>query len=93
MSADAVVIAGEFDRSIQAVSRAQGSSLVLTLAFATDVWSVLSVKLGKRPVFLASTLLMFAGAMIASWSELGNNFVTTLPNYFTLSQVVRNVVG
>ena len=93
MSADIVSIAAELGRSIQATSRALGSALVLALAFSTVVWSVLSLKLGKRPVstvligtfegyfrkvyqylntekvFLASTLLMFGGAMISSFSK------------------------
>ncbi|KAL5498209.1 hypothetical protein ACEPAH_2339 [Sanghuangporus vaninii] len=69
VSADIVAMATEFDRSLQAISRALGSALVLALAFATIVWSVLSVKLGKRPVFLASTLLMFAGSMVASYTK------------------------
>ncbi|KAL5525242.1 hypothetical protein ACEPAF_9111 [Sanghuangporus sanghuang] len=69
VSADIVTMATEFDRSLQAISRALGSALVLALAFATVVWSVLSVKLGKRPVFLASTLLMFAGSMVASYTK------------------------
>lgn len=50
VSADQTGIAMELDRSLQAVSRALGSTLVLALAFSTIVWSVLSTKLGKRPV-------------------------------------------
>ena len=50
VSADQVGIAAEFDRSVQAISRAFGSALVLALAIATVVWSMLSVKFGKRPV-------------------------------------------
>ena len=50
MSADQVGIAAEFDRSVQAISRAFGSALVLALAISTVVWSMLSVKFGKRPV-------------------------------------------
>ncbi|PAV15819.1 MFS general substrate transporter [Pyrrhoderma noxium] len=69
VSADIVSIAAELGRSIQATSRALGSALVLALAFSTVVWSVLSLKLGKRPVFLASTLLMFGGAMISSFTK------------------------
>ncbi|KAI5118632.1 hypothetical protein M0805_006999 [Coniferiporia weirii] len=69
VSADLVDMATEFDRSVQAISRALGSALVLALAIATVVWSVLSLKFGKRPVFLASTLLMFAGSMIASFTS------------------------
>jgi len=69
VSADTVQMAAEFDRSLQAVSRALGSALVLALAFATVGWSVLSVKIGKRPVFLASTLLMLAGSLISSFTK------------------------
>jgi MFS family permease len=70
VSADVVGIAMELDKSIQAISRALGSALVLALALATVVWSALSVKLGKRGPFLASTLLMLAGSIIASYSRL-----------------------
>lgn len=70
VSANLVEIAIEFNRSDAAIARALGSALVLALAFATVTWSVLSVKFGKRPVFLLCTLLMFAGSMIASFSEL-----------------------
>ncbi|EJD04924.1 MFS general substrate transporter [Fomitiporia mediterranea MF3/22] len=69
VSADLVGIAAEFDRSVQAISRALGSALVLALAFATVVWSVSSIKFGKRPVFLLSSLMMFAGSMIASFTK------------------------
>ncbi|KLO13097.1 MFS general substrate transporter [Schizopora paradoxa] len=69
VSADLVNIAIELDRSVQALARALGSALVLALALATVVWSVMSVKIGKRPVFLMSTLLMFAGTMISSYSR------------------------
>ncbi|KAL5478934.1 hypothetical protein ACEPAI_2221 [Sanghuangporus weigelae] len=69
VSAHIVTMAAEFDRSVQAISRALGSALVLSLAFATIFWSVFSIKLGKRPVFLASTLLMFAGSMVASYTK------------------------
>ena len=69
VSADLVAIAVELDRSVQALARALGSALVLALALATVVWSVMSVKIGKRPVFLMSTLLMFAGTMISSYSQ------------------------
>lgn len=68
--ADLVGIAAEFDRSVQATARAQGSAALLALALATVVWSVLSVKLGKRPVYLACTIIMFAGAMLCSFGEL-----------------------
>lgn len=70
VSADLPGIAAELDRSLQAVSRALGSALVLALAFATVVWSALSVKIGKRPVFLASTLCMLGGSIIAGFSSL-----------------------
>ncbi|KAH8112106.1 MFS general substrate transporter [Phellopilus nigrolimitatus] len=72
VSADVVAMALEFDRSVQAISRALGSALVLALALSTVVWSVLSLKIGKRPVFLASTIMMFAGAMIASFTSTYN---------------------
>ena len=68
VSSDIPQMATEFDRSLQAVSRALGSALVLALAFATVAWSALSIKFGKRPVFLLSTLMMFAGSMIAGFS-------------------------
>ena len=69
VSSDIPEMALEFDRSIQAVSRALGSALVLALAFATVIWSALSVKFGKRPIFLLSTLMMFAGSMLAGFSS------------------------
>ncbi|THG97134.1 hypothetical protein EW145_g7668, partial [Phellinidium pouzarii] len=72
VSADLVAMAAEFDRSVQATSRALGSALVLALAIATVIWSVISLKLGKRPVFLASTILMFAGSMITSFTSSYN---------------------
>ena len=68
MNADTVGIAKELDRSLQAVSRAVGSAFLLPLGLSTLVWSALSIKVGKRPVFLASTLFMFTSSMIASYS-------------------------
>jgi hypothetical protein len=41
----------------------------LSLAFSTPIWSVFSIKFGKRPVFLLSTLLMLTGSIIAGYSE------------------------
>ncbi|KZS96641.1 MFS general substrate transporter [Sistotremastrum niveocremeum HHB9708] len=75
VSADLVGIAAELDRSISAIARALGSALVLALAFATVAWSVLSVKIGKRPVFLASTLLMLAGSVISGFTNDYNTLV------------------
>ncbi|KAH8112107.1 MFS general substrate transporter [Phellopilus nigrolimitatus] len=72
VTTDVVAMAGEFDRSVQAISRALGSALVLALALSTVVWSVISLKIGKRPVFLASTIMIFAGAMIASFTSTYN---------------------
>ena len=69
VSANLVEIAIEFNRSDGAIARSLGSALVLALAFATVTWSVISVKFGKRPVFLVCTLLMFAGSMISGFSE------------------------
>lgn len=65
VSPDQVHLASLFGVSIQAMSRALGTSLVTTLAIATMVWSMISVKWGKRPVYLASTLMILAGSLVA----------------------------
>lgn len=64
-----VHLATVFNVSIQAMSRALGTALVTTLAVATMVWSMISVKWGKRPVYLASTLFMLAGSLLAGEGE------------------------
>lgn len=69
VSDDIVGIAVELDRSIQAVSRALGSALALSLALSTVAWSAFSTKFGKRPIFLASTLMMLGGSIISSYSK------------------------
>ncbi|EPQ53290.1 MFS general substrate transporter [Gloeophyllum trabeum ATCC 11539] len=69
VSADVVNLAVEFHTSIQAISRALGSSLAAALAIATVVWSTLAVKIGKRPVFLASALIMMAGAIMSAYAH------------------------
>jgi hypothetical protein len=46
--------------------KALGTSHVTTLAIAPIVWSVISTKIGKRPVYLASTALLFVRVMV-SW--------------------------
>lgn len=60
-----VNLAAEFDVSLQAMSRALGTALVATLAIATMVWSMISVTWGKRPVYLASTLIMLTGSIVS----------------------------
>lgn len=65
-------MAFEFNRSVQAISRAQGSGLVLALAFSTVVWSALSLKLGKRPVCLS--VVPIAGSPIL--------FITDIPGQY-----------
>ena len=69
VSANLVEIATEFNRSDGAIARALGSALVLALAFATVTWSVISVKFGKRPVFLVCTVMMLAGSLLAGFSK------------------------
>jgi hypothetical protein len=64
VTADLIVLAAEFHVSIQAMSRALGTSIVTTLAIATLVWSMISVTWGKRPVYLAGTLFILAGCMV-----------------------------
>ncbi|GJJ08529.1 hypothetical protein Clacol_002747 [Clathrus columnatus] len=65
VSADLVGLAAEFNVSVQAMSRALGTALVATLAIATMVWSMLSVTWGKRPIYLASTLIMLIGCIVS----------------------------
>lgn len=79
VSADLVGLAAEFDVSIQAMSRALGTALVATLAIATMVWSMLSVTWGKRPVYLASTLIMLAGCIVS-----GEGSYCSPPHYVNL---------
>ncbi|EPQ60393.1 MFS general substrate transporter [Gloeophyllum trabeum ATCC 11539] len=69
VSADLVNLAAEFHTSLQATSRALGSALTAALAIATVIWSALAVKIGKRPVFLASTLIMMAGAIMSAYAH------------------------
>ena len=69
VTADIVGIAKELDRSLQAVSRAVGAALLLSTGISTPGWSALGLRLGKRPVYLLSTLFMFASSMIASYSK------------------------
>ncbi|KIJ51227.1 hypothetical protein M422DRAFT_244411 [Sphaerobolus stellatus SS14] len=72
VSADMVNLATEFHVSLQAMSRALGTALVATLAIATMVWSMISVKWGKRPVYLASTLIMLVGCLVAGEAKTYN---------------------
>ncbi|KAF8466523.1 major facilitator superfamily domain-containing protein [Gautieria morchelliformis] len=72
VTADIIVLAAEFHVSIQAMSRALGTSIVTTLAIATLVWSMLSVTWGKRPVYLAGTLFMIAGCMVTAEAKTYN---------------------
>ncbi|KAF8588854.1 MFS general substrate transporter [Ramaria rubella] len=72
VSADLVGLALEFNVSLQAMSRALGTALVATLAIATMVWSMFSVTWGKRPVYLASTLIMLAGCIVSGEAKTYN---------------------
>lgn len=72
VSADMVNLAAEFDVSLQAMSRALGTALVTTLAIATMVWSMISVTWGKRPVYLASTLMMMTGSIVSGEAKTYN---------------------
>lgn len=55
-----------FDTSVQNISRALGTSLVAALAVSTIFGAAASVKFGKRPVYVISTLLMLVGVFISS---------------------------
>ncbi len=68
VSADIPGIAVDLHVSIQAVSRATGSATELSLGLSAVAWSVISVKIGKRPVYLAGALLMLAGSILAQYS-------------------------
>lgn len=50
----------------QSISIALGTSLVTTLAISTVIWSALSAKIGKRPVYLVASVFMFIGVIISS---------------------------
>ena len=70
VNVDTVGIAKELDRSLQAISRAVGAAFLLPMGISTLVWSALSFRLGKRPAYLFSTLLMFASSMIGAYSRI-----------------------
>ncbi len=55
-----------FDTSLQNISRALGTSLVAALAVSTIFGAACSVKFGKRPVYIISTVLMFVGVLVSS---------------------------
>ncbi|TFK56679.1 MFS general substrate transporter [Heliocybe sulcata] len=69
VSADLVNLAAEFHVSLQAISRALGSALAAALSIATVVWSAIAVKIGKRPVFLASSIIMMVGAVMSAYAN------------------------
>lgn len=64
-----------FGVSLPAISRALGTALTAALAIATIFGAAFSVKFGKRPVYLVSTVLIFVGVMICSE---GNSYGTLL---------------
>lgn len=68
VSADIPGIAVDLHVSIQDISRAVASALELSLGLSVVAWSVVSLKIGKRPVYLASALLMLAGSILAQYS-------------------------
>ncbi|GAA5988383.1 hypothetical protein JCM11641_005457 [Rhodosporidiobolus odoratus] len=65
LSAGQVSLAAEFGVSLQAISRALGTALVTTLAISTIFWAALATKFGKRPVYIAATIFMLVGTIIA----------------------------
>ncbi|KDQ63300.1 hypothetical protein JAAARDRAFT_202771 [Jaapia argillacea MUCL 33604] len=75
VSADIVGLAVEFNVSIQAMSRALGSALVAALAVATVIWTAISIKIGKRPVFLISTIIMMVGSVMSAYSKNYNTLL------------------
>ncbi|GAA6005560.1 hypothetical protein JCM10207_005250 [Rhodosporidiobolus poonsookiae] len=83
LSAGQVDLAAEFGVSLSAISRALGTSLVVALAFATVVWSALATKVGKRPVFIAGTVFMLVGVIMAGQAQ----------NYGTLlgSRIIQGI--
>ena len=60
------------------MSRALGTALVATLAIATMVWSMISATWGKRPVYLAGTLIMLVGCIVSG--EGSSRSLLTLSN-------------
>lgn len=61
-----VQMAALFDTSLSNISRILGTSLVATLAVSTIFWSALAVKIGKRPVYIISSVLLIIGTIISS---------------------------
>lgn len=64
-----VQMAAIFDTSLSNISRILGTSLVATLAVSTIFWSALAVKIGKRPVYIISSVLLIIGTIISSQAK------------------------
>lgn len=55
-----------FDTSVQNISRALGTALVAALAVSTIFGAACSVKFGKRPVYIISSVLTIIGVLVSS---------------------------